>query len=210
MTDQREGTLDDLLDALQNYSMPNKVSSSESSKRDKQSNSASSSITKLAPSISLDKENLSSSPLKNGTSNAPTHKSMSKGVVGSSLDPQMKSRDKSVSGENPSKLRSSEGESKSGQSQDSRGPTMVENSNGRIQNDVSSPSIKLTGGSSSTTKTAPPPPPPRTSSTQPGASTDSVNNGGGHVSGMVRKMSSKINSMNNCGRESGGESSDFR
>ena len=210
VTDQREGTLDDLLDALQNYSMPNKVSSSDSSKREKQSNSTSSSVSKLVPNISLDKENSSSSPLKNGNSIGPAHKSMSKGVVGSSLDPQMKSRDKSVSGENQSKLRSSEGESKAGQSQDSRGPSMVDNSNGRIQNDVSSPSIKLTGGSSSTTKTAPPPPPPRTSSTQPGASTDSVNNGGGHVSGMVRKMSSKINSMNNCGRESGGESSDFR
>ena len=85
--------------------------------------------------------------------------------------------------------------------------------NGPIQNVALSPSIKMTGGSSSTTKTAPPPPPPRTSSTQPVASTgalDSINNEGGHVHGMVRKMSSKINSMNNCGRESGGESSDFR
>ena len=90
--------------------------------------------------------------------------------------------------------------------------------NGPTQNTLSSPSLKYSGGSSSVTKTAPPPPPPRTSSTQPVISvstsgtrvaTESGSNGG-HVQGLVRKMSSKINSINNGGRESGGDSSDLR
>ena len=195
-TDQREGTLDDLLDALQNYSMPNKVSGSEASKkvsdsRDKQATNTPSSLSKLVPSTSLDKEGSASSPLKKGIGIDYLNKTSSKGTTGASLDPQIKTKERPLSGENQGKV----------------------TSNGPISNVVSSPSVKMTGGSSSTTKTAPPPPPPRTSSTQPVASTgaiDSSNNGGSHVHGMVRKMSSKINSMNNCGRESGGESSDFR
>ena len=196
ITDQREGTLDDLLDALQNYSMPNKISSSEASKRvpdgrDKQASNTPLSQSKLTPSVNSDRDNLASSPLKKGIGIDSLQKSASKGTIGTGLDSQLKAKEGLGSGETQGKLKT----------------------NGPIQNVALSPSIKMTGGSSSTTKTAPPPPPPRTSSTQPVVSTgalDSINNEGGHVHGMVRKMSSKINSMNNCGRESGGESSDFR
>ena len=217
MLDQREGTLDDLLDALQNYSMPSKMTSSENTKRvsdtrDKQTSNTPLSLSKLVPSISLDKENSSPSPLKKGIVADPSNKSVLKGTSGINSESQMKTKERTGLGDNQGKIKSIE-DAKSEQPQASRGSAVIVTSNGPIQNAVSSPSIKLSGGSSSTTKTAPPPPPPRTSSTQPIAVTgglDSVNNGGGHVHGMVRKMSSKINNMSNSGRESGGESSDFR
>ena len=213
MTDPKEGTLDDLLDALQNYSTPsiNPSSGSKKLSDSKQNTNDSASVPKVAPSISIDKDNHSLSPQKKGMSITSTGKPL-KGSAGSNLESQMQTKEQTISGSNVIKGK--------GITEDTKIPTpcppprgsITVTTNGPVHNDASSPSIKLSGGSSCSTKTAPPPPPPRTSSTHPvilGGALES-NNNGGHVHGIVRKMSSKINNINNCGKESGGDSSDFR
>ena len=205
ITDPKEGTLDDLLDALQNYSNPNKNVTSGNKKlaEGKQCNNVPLSISKLTSGISIDKKPASSSPQKRNSPLPNVGKSVPKNNIGSNFE------DKVVSENN-----------KPPPCPPPRGPVSL-TSNGPIQNTTSSPSSKTSAGSSTTSKMAPPPPPPRTSSTHPVSSntgpvphgtnvtTDSTNNGV-PVYGIVRKMSSKINSLTSNGKESGGESSDFR
>ena len=193
--DTKEGTLDDLLDALQNYSNPVKTSSS-GNKKIAESNNTSSSTSQLVPSISKDQDTSSPSSQKRSISlSADGGKAFKKGNLGGSFDLQMQPKEPPSPAINHSKNKTSSEDNKPTPYPPPRGPTI--------------------------TKTAPPPPPPRTSSTHPIPSTGAPashalqssmesSSNGGHVHGLVRKMSSKINSINNGGKESGGESSDFR
>ena len=215
MKDPNDGTLDDLLEALQSYSNTSK-SSSGGTKKSLDNNSTSNTTSRIIPNINVEKETTSSSPLKR---NAPLPTAGGKPLnKGGSFDLHMHQKEASSLGSDHSKNKIATDDNVLLQNQTTPRGSTNPATNGPTQNTLSSPSLKYSGGSSSVTKTAPPPPPPRTSSTQPVISvstsgtrvaTESGSNGG-HVQGLVRKMSSKINSINNGGRESGGDSSDLR